>query len=275
MILKPFGCVFTLLNIAINQSVFAQKLDIKSKNEETQIFAKNNESNKLVKNQNEKIVEEFKIIVEDLKPPSKKRIYIHNLVGIQSPQFANLNADLAKNGFMKLNKTYLSRGGGFYTIFPKTNLATLFNYSTYSANSTEGNFTNSVRGTTVGTSFGVSIAPKSNFQLIPFGGIVYSWFGARLSKNSAINQTFSAYLGSGANQQHIASQGFTGNLGIHFAGAPFKKTGRLKNINLGLRIGKYVPISDNKWTTNGQKLEGGPNINSQGLYASFLLGSSL
>lgn len=124
----------------------------------------------------------------------QKKVFIHNQFSIQIPDFSNLNTELSSSGFMNLNKIYFSRGGGFYTIFPNARLVTLFNYSTYSANMNTGNFTNSIRGTAVGTSLGISIFKKTNIQLIPFGGIIYSWFGARLSNNNTPNQTFSSYF---------------------------------------------------------------------------------
>ena len=176
---------------------------------------------------------------------------------------------------MKLNKTYLSRGGGFYTIFPKAHLATLFNYSTYSSTTNNNNFTNSVRGTTIGTSLGISIFKKTNVQVIPFGGIVYSWFGARLSNNNSTNNTFTGYLTNGSDQQHIASKGFIGNVGIHFAIMPFLKCNILKNLTVGICTGTYISIEDSRWTSNDRKLEGGPNCNTQGSYANFRLGFAL
>ena len=205
-----------------------------------------------------------------------KRVFIHTMLGVQVPDFSALNTELGNNGFMKFNDIYFSRGGGFYTIFPKVHLATLFNYTTFSANKTVGSSTNAIRGTTVGTSLGVVLWNSPKFQFIPFGGIVYSWFGARLSKKNNLNQSFNSYLKSTADQQHIATQGFTGNVGFHLASTPFinKKMG--KNLNFGLRAGYYIPINKTtKWTTNNVSLQGGPSINSQGLYANFIFGIAL
>lgn len=205
-----------------------------------------------------------------------KKIFIHSMFGIQVPEFSALNTELANNGYMKLDKVYFSRGGGFYTIFPKAHVATLFTYSTYTANKTEGTNTNSLRGTTVGTSLGMVLLNKPKYQLIPFGGIVYSWFGIRISKNTTTNQTFNDYLGSGLNQQHIATEGFTGNIGLHFSTTPFVNKNFGKNLNFGLRTGYYIPMNKTtKWTTNNTELQGGPNINSQGFYCNFILGIAL
>lgn len=184
--------------------------------------------------------------------------------------------ELGNNGFMKLDNVYFSRGGGFYTIFPKAHIAALFNYTTFSANKTEVGSTNSISGTTVGTSLGIVLLNNPKYQLIPFGGIVYSWFGVRLSKNNITNQTFNGYLGSGLNQQHIATQGFTGNDGLHFATTPFANKKFGKNLNFGLRSGCFISVNETiKWTTNSIKLQGGPSINSQGFYCNFIFGIAL
>jgi hypothetical protein len=205
-----------------------------------------------------------------------KRVFLHSLLGVQLPEFTALNTELQNNGFLKLDKVYFSRGGGFYTIFPKWHLATLFNYSTYTANKTEGANTNALRGTVVGTSLGVTVLNTAKLQLIPFGGVVYSWFGVRLSKNNSANQSFNGYLAGGQNQQHIATQGFTGNVGLHFATTPFVNNMILKNLNFGLRAGYYIPFGKTtQWTTNHISLQGGPKINSQGLYCNFIFGIAL
>ena len=219
---------------------------------------------------------EIKKAKENIRVITPKRVFIHSMLGVQSPDFSALNTELTNNGFMKLDATYFSRGGGFYTIFPKLHLATLFNYSTYSANKTEGNNTNALRGTTVGTSIGIVLLDNPKYQLIPFGGIIYSWFGVRLSKKNNLSTNFNGYLSGGANQQHIATEGFTGNVGLHFAANPFVNKTVGKNITLGLRLGYYIPIDKStKWTTNSNTLQGGPNINSQGLYGTFIFGIAL
>ncbi|HTO16779.1 MAG TPA: lipase family protein [Edaphocola sp.] len=212
----------------------------------------------------------------NIKTITPKRVFIHSMLGIQSPQFSALNIELTNNGFMKLSNIYFSRGGGFYTIFPKLHLATLFNYSTYAANKTEGNHTNALRGTTVGTSLGIVLLNKPKYQLIPFGGIVYSWFGVRLSKNNNLSPNFSNYLSGGPNQQHIATNAYTWNVGLHFATNPFLNKPIGKNITLGLRSGYSIPVDKaTKWTTNGKTLTDGPKINAQGFYCNFILGLAI
>lgn len=220
--------------------------------------------------------EEIKKAKTNIKILKPKRAFVHTMLGIQVPEFDALNTELENNGFMKLENVYFSRGGGFYTIFPKLHIASLFNYSTYSANKTEGANTNALRGTTVGTSLGIVFVNKPKFQLIPFGGIVYSWFGVRLSKNNNVSQTFSGYLASAPNQQHIATKGFTGNVGLHLATTPFINKQFGKSLVFGLRSGYYIPIDkQTKWTTNDTPLQDGPSINPQGFYCTFILGVSL
>jgi hypothetical protein len=219
---------------------------------------------------------EIKKAKENIKPIVAKKVFIFSMIGFQTPDFTALNTELQSNGFMKLDNLYFSTGGGFYTIFPKLRIATLVNFSTYSASKTENNNYNFLRGTTFGTSLGYILLNNSKFQLIPFGGIVYSWFGASLSKNNNTNQTFNSNLLGGLNQQNIASEGFTGNLGLHFSTTPFVNMNFGKNVNLGLRVGYYIPIDKKtKWTSNGINLQDGPTINSQGLYCNFILGFAL
>ena len=220
--------------------------------------------------------QEIKNVAANTNQIIPKKVFIHSSFGVQLPDFSALNTELQNNGFLKLDNIYFATGGGFYTIFPKLNIATLFNISTFSSNKTENNNTNELRGTTIGTSIGIVLVNKPKYQLIPFGGIVYSWFGARLSKNNNLNTNFNGYLSGSLNQQHIATEGFTGNVGLHFATNPFINKSVGKNITLGLRSGYYVPINKTtKWTSNGFELEDGPNINPQGFYGTFIFGISL
>lgn len=236
-------------------------------------FSSSDNMERLIYTPSKEIVNEAK---ESRTIVNPKRVFIHSMLGVQVSEFSALNTELQNNGFMKLNNVYFSRGGGFYTIFPKIHLATLFNYSTYSANKSDGMSTNSLRGTTVGTSLGIVTINNAKFQLIPFGGIVYSWFGVRLSKNNSANQTFNNYLTNGLNQQHIATQGYIGNVGLHFATTPFINKTFLENVNIGLRSGYFFPLGKTtKWTTNNIPLQSGPKINPQGFYCNFILGITL
>ena len=212
---------------------------------------------------------------ERTKPIKNKKVVIHSLLGIQVPSFTLLNAELEKNNFMTLGSLYFSRGGGFYTVFPKSRFATLFNYTTYSANKTEGQNTNSLRGTTAGTSLGFAILDGNKHQLIPFVGAVYSWFGVRISKNNIGGQSFGNYLSNGLNQQHISSNGFTANVGIHYSMKPFVDGFLGGDFVLGLRSGYYIPLNKSKWTTNNIPLNDGPKISSQGFYINILFGTGI
>lgn len=123
---------------------------------------------------------------------------------------------------------------------------------------------------------GLVLLNTTKYQLIPFGGIVYSWFGVRLSQNNVASQGFNNYLSSELNQQHIATEGFTGNVGLHFATTPFANKKFGKNLNFGLRPGYFIPTNKStKWTTNGINLQEGPSINPQGMYCNFIFGIAL
>ncbi len=111
--------------------------------------------------------EEVKKAAQNIKQIAPKRAFIHSMIGVQVPEFAALNTELANNEFMELDKNFFSRGGGFDTILPKAHIATLFNFTTFSSNKTEGSSTNSLRGTIIGTSLGIVLLNKPKYQLIP------------------------------------------------------------------------------------------------------------
>ena len=138
--------------------------------------------------------EDIKAAKDRTKPLKPKRIFAHTLIGGQLPDFTLLNQNLRQAGFMKLVSVFLSRGGGLYTIFQQIKLATLFNYKTYTSTKTKSNQENALRGTSIGTTLGVSLLNKGNTHIIPYGGIVYSWWGARISQDTANTQTYDKYL---------------------------------------------------------------------------------
>src|SRR5687768_4615588 len=76
-----------------------------------------------------------------------KSLYLNSAFGVQIPQFDKLNNVLESAGYLPLQNVYFSRGGGFYTIFRKIPLATLFNLTSYTASQTEGSTSNWVRAT--------------------------------------------------------------------------------------------------------------------------------
>ncbi len=212
---------------------------------------------------------------KSIQPLPVNRVYLHNLSGIIAPNLSELNSALSDNGFMPLDELFFSCGGGFYTIFPRSRLVTFFNYSTYSRDKTVGDFSNSIRGTTVGTSLGYSALSRGKWQLIPFAGAVYSWFGARVSQASVEGQTFSGYLSGGGNQQHVATNGFVANVGLHLAVTDIFKGNIGRNLFIGLRPDFFIPLGDLQWQTNDVKLSDGPAINPQGFQCSLVLGVRL
>ncbi|MEO5684016.1 MAG: lipase family protein [Chitinophagaceae bacterium] len=209
------------------------------------------------------------------KPFVAKRMVIHSAFGFQTPQFNNLNQQLSAAGFMKFNKTYFTRGAGFFTVFPQIRLATLLNYQTYTSTKSEGSMENSLRGTTVGTSLGFSLLRSSTTFIIPFAGVSYSWFGARISKTQSTPQSLNSYLTGTANQQHIAYNGFVSNVGLHLSFMPFINKNIGKNTVMGFKAGYFGTLGNPSWKTNNTKLDGGPKTNTQGFYANFVLGTAL
>lgn len=218
---------------------------------------------------------EKEMVTAELKlVPPKRIVTIHTQFGLQIPDFSNLNPVLISNGFTKLNNVYFSRGGGFFTLFTKTRIVSLFNYATYSSTNVDGNLSYSIRGTTVGTSIGYNISKKPALQITPYLGIVYSWFGVNLSNGLLSSQQFNPFLGGSPNQLHISTNGFTGNFGVQVSTTPFKKE-RFKDLTLGMRSGYNIPLENIKWESNGSRLGDGPNINPQGYYAHFMIGFRL
>lgn len=209
------------------------------------------------------------------KPPMAKKMVLHAVFGFQSPDFDNLNKQLTAAGFMKFSKNYFSRGAGLFTVFPRLRLATLLNYQTYTGTKNEGSMENSLRGTTVGTSLGYSLLRSSSTYIIPFAGISYSWFGARISKNTVSAENFGSYLNGTANQQHIAYNSFAGNIGLHVSFMPFLNSKVGKNTVMGFKAGYIAPIGNPKWKTNNASLNDGPKTNTHGLYANFIIGTAL
>jgi len=213
---------------------------------------------------------------ENNLPLAAKKFFLHTQIGIQIPRISLLNQELKQNGFLELNKIYLTRGGGFYTIFPKLRLASLFNYATYTSERAANNSQNSVRGTSVGTSLGILLIHRPAFHLIPYGGIVYSWYGVRLSRIYSSSQPFDNYLSGPSTQHHLTSEGFTVNLGAQLAISPFLNNSLLQKINVGLRSGYQFPFTKaTRWKTDAHSLQGGPAINSHGFFCNLIIGLAI
>lgn len=205
----------------------------------------------------------------------RKTVYLHSVLGVAAPGLSSLNSELAGAGYLPLPETYLVRGAGFYTVFPKAHLATLFSFSSYSATKTEGPRSSWVRASTAGTSLGIVLRNRERFQLIPYAGLVFSWFGTRVSEVSPASTTFGGYLNGPTNQQHVARNQFMGNVGLHLARPSLGQSPLTRNLFVGLRAGYFIPLTQPDWETNGVSLSGGPSPNTQGGYLHLLLGSAL
>lgn len=200
-----------------------------------------------------------------------KKLYLNAAFGIQAPQFDQLNTLLTEQGFLPLDKVYFSRGGGFYTIFPKIPLATLFNLSTYTATNTEGNRSNWVRSTQGGTALGLVVRNSTRFQLIPYGGIVYTWSGVRVSNQEPAEDTFTGYFSGQPNQFHASTNRFMANFGLHIARKSIGKGKIGENLVLGLRAGYFQPLGGAAWKTQNRTLSEGPKVNTGGFYTSLII----
>jgi hypothetical protein len=200
----------------------------------------------------------------------RKSLYLNSVLGVSVPNFSDLNAELSRAGFLRLPKAYFGRGAGFFTIFPKLRLASLFNFTSYSATNAEGGRGNWVRATTAGTSFGLVLRNTERVQIIPYAGAVYSWFGARISRSLPTGGSFGGYLNGPANEQHLAKNGFQGNLGLHL-GKPLGQGTLSRKVLLGLRVGYAFPLGNPAWRTDQVSLSGGPTVNPGGAYAHILL----
>ncbi len=201
-----------------------------------------------------------------------KSLVIHSIAGFNAPQLGDLNTVLANEGLPQFKDFYFTRGGGFYTIFPKARLASLFNFATFSGTKTTGDQSNWLRSTQVGTSLGFVATKSETVQVIPFAGLNYSFFGARVSADDVSSSSFNNYFGATANQYHVSSNQFMGHLGLHISKVGIGDKRLLEKIVVGLRAGYYLPLGDSKWKSNNTTLTDGPNINPGGVYASFLLG---
>ncbi len=210
----------------------------------------------------------------DSNTPEKK-VYLNSVLGIAAPGFASLNTDLKQAGFLPLSSVLFARGAGFYTIFPQARLATIFNFSSYSGTNTEPNLSSWVRGTTAGTSLGFVIRNTDRLQLIPYAGLVYSWFGTRLSRVAPTSTAFNGYLTGPANQHHLALEQFLVNVGLHLVKPSLGRSALAQKLLIGVRAGYLTPLNQPSWKSNDITLNGGPTVNPGGLYAHLIFGSSL
>jgi len=203
----------------------------------------------------------------------EKAFYLNGASGFSMPGLDKLNTVVKGAGFIPFNSVYFSRGGGFFTTFPKARLASIFNFSTYSGSKTEGANHNWLRSTQVGTSLGfIASSRTSSFQLIPYAGLAYSFFGARVSGNAATGGNFSSYFQGPANQYHVSNNQFVANVGLHIAKTQLGSSKFGEKLLMGGRFGYYIPLGDGTWKASDVKLNSGPAINAGGFYATLILG---
>jgi hypothetical protein len=202
----------------------------------------------------------------------KKTLYLHSLLGVHVPSVGDVNAALEPGGYLSFNRLYFSRGAGFYTIFPKVKLASMFTFSSFSGSRDQGSQSNWLRGTSAGTALGITLINGDNWQVIPYGGIVYSWFGLRVANNAPANINFPGYFAGPSNQHHVSSEQFMGHFGLHLAKVRWGNSALGQKLLLGIRAGYYLPIGSTVWKTNDVVLPGGPGSAAGGTYVQFMLG---
>ncbi len=207
--------------------------------------------------------------------PVAKKMFLHTLVGVQIPGNESFNNMLKDAGFGQMSPAYFSRGASFYSVFPKSRLVSFLNYQTYAGTRKRMGTETAARGTVIGSALGYNLVNHNKNHLIPFAGLQYSWFGTRLSRSESAEQPIEDYLGGEPNQYHLACNGFMANFGVHAAFLPFKGKGAISNTLIGLRAGYYLPLESNNWKTNTTTITGGPKINTQGLFAGFVIGVGL
>ncbi len=203
---------------------------------------------------------------------TEKAFYLYANTGVSMPGLSQLNDAVKAAGFLSFGSACFSRGGGFYTIPQKGRLASFFNFTTYSGSKKDGIKSNWVRSTQVGTSLGIVVKKSDGLQIIPFGGINYSFFGATVSGNNSSGGSFGNYFLQTANEYKISSNQFIANAGLHIAKTELGKSKLAQKLALGARLVYYIPLGNNNWKTNDVKLADGPNINAGGFNASIVIG---
>ena len=202
----------------------------------------------------------------------KKAFYLNAVAGLAVPDFANINAELQKAGYLPLAKLYLLRGAGFYTIFPKLRLATIFNFSTFTAQNTEQSQSNWVRATNYGTSLGFVVRNDTKIQLIPYVGINYCLFGVRVSNQQPASTIFGGYIAGQSNQHQLSLNQLMAGLGVHIAKSRLGNSVLGQKIAIGVRTGYALPLGNANWKTDNVTLTGGPTANPGGFYLNVTVG---
>lgn len=202
----------------------------------------------------------------------KKAFYIHSALGLSMPGASDLNTVLQRNGHLPLNNAFFARGGGFYAFFNNTRLVQLFTFQSYTGSNEAGVRRSWARGTQVGTAFGIDLKRKGRLQAIPYLGAAYSFFGLRLSNTSGNNTSVDGYLFNTANQHHIETTQWLANLGLHLGASPVGYKGFAQKVDVAVRTGYCVPLSQGAWKTSGNALRSGPDVNTGGFYTTLVLG---
>lgn len=206
---------------------------------------------------------------------AEKRVFLTSVLGITVPGLSELTTELNRAGYLSLPSTFLTRGAGLVTTFPKVRLATLVTFTSYSGTTTDLNRSSWARGTQVGTSLGVLLSRSERVQFIPYVGLAYSFFGTRVSETAPASTVFPGYLAGPANQQYVGAEQFIGNVGLHLAKSGLGQGALSQKLILGLRAGYMLPLANPKWQTNNVPLSDGPDANPGGTYLHVIFGSAL
>lgn len=201
----------------------------------------------------------------------KKAFYLHSWLGLASPGFNDLNKALTRANHVDLPQVFFSRGGGFYLFYNNSRVVQFFQFSTYSGSKKSGIRRAWARGTQLGTAWGLDLRRRTRLQAIPYAGVAYSMLGLRLT-NATASSGFASYLSGSGNQFYVAQNQWLANVGVHLGASPVGKSGFGQKLDLAVRAGYYLPLNNGTWKANHADLNGGPKVNSGGLYAGVVLG---
>lgn len=206
-------------------------------------------------------------------PAQSRKLVIHGVIGANFPGITKFNDELSRAGLAEAPTVYFTRGGGFYSVSPSTRIATLFYFASYTGTKDAGQSSTAVRSTQVGSSLGYALSRNAAFEVIPFAGLAYSFFGARPVRTDAGNDApFGDFIGGEPNQYNLSHNNWAGHIGLHLARSGFGSGALGKNLVLGLRSGYYLPIGGTAWKSNKVSLSGGPSLNAGGYYVTFIFG---
>ena len=222
--------------------------------------------------QNDTLAYDLEQTATTMKQKINRRVFIHNHGGLLLTNFSNLNSILKSNGLIEISALQLTRGGGNYTIFPKSKIALMTSYVTYSQSRFKSNQTYYMRGNLIGSTIGYTVFEETDKQIIPFFGLAYSSVRLRLSVNNEARPDMEAYLQTDNRQYNIFQWGLAGNVGLHLGRSHIFNGMFGELITMGCRIGYAFPIDMTPWRTEGKNISRQPKVNSQGLYTSLFIG---